>query len=112
MGMTRIRFSKAEAREQKRLLRESKGMSGGAVSLDELTVDFHQMQAAANAGGKGKGKRGSRSSGSVLQDFQNASSRARDARSVVNSTLDGVMPSGFGGKRKGNAGGGGGGKRQ
>merc|ERR1712039_6013 len=30
--MTRIRFSKAEAREQKRLLRESKGMSGGAVS--------------------------------------------------------------------------------
>jgi len=109
--MTRIRFSKAEAREQKKLLRESKGMSGGAVSLDELTVDFHQMQAAANSGGKGKGKRGSRSSGSVLQDFQNASSRARDARSVVNSALDGVMPSNIGGKRKGNASGGGG-KRQ
>lgn len=96
--MVRVRHSAAEKKEQRYLLRQTRLGSGGTVSLEDATADFRELSKTSLLGdgggfgrkGKGKGKgRRREGGGGVLQEFQAASNRAREAHRVVASTLPG-----------------------
>jgi len=103
-NLSRLRPSKLDRREQKRLLRH-KHVSGGTVSLNDV-ADFSELSKALKADGveqQGRrGRRGGRSGGgSALQEYDNAAQRARAARQVVDSTLGSSMPMSAGKRRRG-----------
>mmetsp|Transcript_55364 Transcript_55364/g.177584 ORF Transcript_55364/g.177584 Transcript_55364/m.177584 type:complete len:435 (+) Transcript_55364:40-1344(+) len=109
--LMRMKGGKKELREQQRLLRQSRATAGGAVSLEDATVDFHQIAAGLGAGaGGGRGRKGRRG-GSALQEYQDATERAQESRRVVESTLGGLPP-GMGGRKRRGGGAKGGGKRR
>mmetsp|Transcript_81152 Transcript_81152/g.160886 ORF Transcript_81152/g.160886 Transcript_81152/m.160886 type:complete len:419 (+) Transcript_81152:61-1317(+) len=111
--MMRMRLSKKEAMAEKRALKERQTKSGGAVSLNDATVDLGEIAAGLRRSrGRGKG-RGKTSRGSALQDFQRATHNARESRRVADSALDGsALKGGRGVTRKAKGGGKNGGKRR
>lgn len=109
--MLRLRTSKKEAKVRARVMREGRATGAGVATLDDITADFRDVARSARtkrlpAGRKGRG-------GSALEEYQAANERARGARGVVASTLDGpdaALGGGKGaGKRRGPGGTGGGG---
>eukprot|EP00928_Gymnodinium_smaydae_P053453 TRINITY_DN37438_c0_g1_i1.p1 TRINITY_DN37438_c0_g1~~TRINITY_DN37438_c0_g1_i1.p1 ORF type:complete len:468 (+),score=120.45 TRINITY_DN37438_c0_g1_i1:109-1404(+) len=116
-NMIRLRASKRDTKAQKRLLRQTHVDTGVAMSLDDA-ADFRELTASIDserhgAGGKGGG-RGRKARGSALEEYQDAVSRARRARGVVDSTLSGSLPGelGGGGRKRGGGSAGGGGKKR
>mmetsp|Transcript_115463 Transcript_115463/g.222443 ORF Transcript_115463/g.222443 Transcript_115463/m.222443 type:complete len:427 (-) Transcript_115463:39-1319(-) len=110
-NMVRLRPSKKERKETRQLLRTKRMSSGGTMSLDEA-ADFRDLAASldGDVGGRGRGRKRGAARGSMLQRFEGAAQRVREARGIVESTFSGRMPQGS--KRGRSGGGGGGGKRR
>ncbi|CAK0880646.1 unnamed protein product [Prorocentrum cordatum] len=98
--MVRLRTSKRDLKAQRRMLRETRAESGGAVSLDDATADFRELSRAGPPKGGGRGRKAGARGGSALQEFQNATERARQARRLVGSARDGGGPGKKGGGGK------------
>ncbi|CAK9039412.1 unnamed protein product [Durusdinium trenchii] len=79
--MQRVKVKKAELRRQKQALREGHATSGGAVSLFDVASDFGEIMRGA---GKGKG---------VLQEYEEAKTRAKGLKESVASALQGAKRS-------------------
>lgn len=90
-NMTRLRTSKREQKEMRRLLEDGKKPSG-VDSLADIS-DFRELAAELGGGGgrpgKGKGKGKGRGSGSALRDYQGAVQRAKQMRGVVEDAFAG-----------------------
>lgn len=109
-NMIRLQATKAEKRERKQLFLAKRTTSAGTVSLSDA-ADVNDIASMLSSGGKGKGKgkgkRGRRGQGNVLDSFEGASKRLREARDVVDSVAGGRMPDGMGSFKQGRSEGGG-----